>query len=84
VRELKHVVEWAAAFSTATLSAETVRSALAQRASIGRADATALERKELRDVLERFAWNTDAAAEHLGLHRATLYRRMKRVGLAAP
>jgi DNA-binding NtrC family response regulator len=86
VRELKHVVEWAAAFSTTSLGAETVRSALAQRASIGagRADAVALERKELREVLERFGWNTDVAAEHLGLHRATLYRRMKRVGLAAP
>lgn len=63
-----------------------MRSALAQRASIGaeRADAIALERKELREVLEHFAWDTDAAAAHLGLHRATLYRRMKRVGLASP
>lgn len=69
------MVKWAAAFSAGSLSGETVRAALSQRAAIGagRADAVALERKELREVLERFEWDTDAAAAHLGLHRATLY-----------
>ena len=86
VRELKHVVEWTAAFSNGHLGAETVRAALAQRSSLGsqRMDAQALERHELGHLLEQCHWNTDLVAKQLGVHRATLYRRIKRLGLVAP
>ena len=86
VRELKHVVEWTAAFSNGHLGAETVRAALAQRSSAGsrRMDADALARHGLRLALERSEWNTELVAKQLGVHRATLYRRMKRLGLVAP
>jgi transcriptional regulator of acetoin/glycerol metabolism len=87
VRELKHVVEWIAALSNGLLPVDAVRRALAQRASLGAAralDAEALERQRLRDVLEGQSWNTELAARLLGVHRATLYRRMKRLGLTVP
>jgi DNA-binding NtrC family response regulator len=84
VRELKHVVEWSAAFSNGHLSAETLRAAVAQRSSMGsgnQADAEALERIEMRKLLERCGGDPDMVAQHLGVHRATLYRRLKRLGL---
>jgi DNA-binding NtrC family response regulator len=87
VRELKNVVEWAAAFSNGHLGADVLRSALAQRmpfANARRGDADALERHMLRQALEHHEWNTERAAQQLGVHRATLYRRMKRLGLAVP
>lgn len=87
VRELKHVVEWAAAFSDGVLPLEAVRRALEQRASLGRAralDAELLERQRLRELLQAQSWNTELVAKELGVHRATLYRRMKRLGLATP
>jgi transcriptional regulator of acetoin/glycerol metabolism len=79
------VVEWSAAFSNGHLSAEALRAAVAQRSSVGaRLDAAALERNELRQLLEKVAWNTEVVAKELGVHRATLYRRMRRLGLATP
>jgi two-component system, NtrC family, response regulator AtoC len=85
VRELKHVVEWSAAFSNGHLSAETMRAAIAQRSSVGmvRADAFALERRELREALSRCGGSADALAAELGIHRATLFRRLKRLGLGS-
>jgi DNA-binding NtrC family response regulator len=85
VRELKHVIEWAAAFSNGHLAAKTVHSALAQRLQLrsgSHVDADAIERQLLRAALDQHAWNTELAARQIGVHRATLYRRMKRVGLA--
>lgn len=84
VRELRHVVEWAAALSNGHLGADAVRVALAQRrnALAHIVDASAAERTRLRDALDQFGWNTERAARFLGVHRATLYRRMKRRGLA--
>lgn len=87
VRELKHVVEWSAAFSNGHLAADTIRTAIRQRLPLQRrrqADADALERQLLRKALEAHGWNTDSTARALGVHRATLYRRMKRVGLGTP
>ncbi|MGH7679624.1 MAG: sigma 54-interacting transcriptional regulator [Gemmatimonadaceae bacterium] len=83
VRELKHVVEWSAAFSNGHLSADTLRAAVAQRTSVSPygIGADALERNELRAILERLNWNADLVAEQLGVHRSTLYRRMRRLGL---
>ena len=39
------------------------------------------ERKLIRDVLEKNKGSKVKAAEELKLHRATLYRKMKRYGL---
>ncbi|HMC56657.1 MAG TPA: sigma-54 dependent transcriptional regulator [Gemmatimonadaceae bacterium] len=82
VRELRHVMEWSAAFSGPELTRDAVRAALSQRRSReARVDDGAHERAAIRDVLDRHRGNADRAAEELGVHRATLYRRMKRLGV---
>lgn len=41
-------------------------------------------RARLHRVLEEVGWSPDRAAESLGVHRATVYRRMKRLGILVP
>jgi transcriptional regulator of acetoin/glycerol metabolism len=41
-------------------------------------------RERLRDALVEARWDTRRAAHELGIHRATLYRRMKRLQLVVP
>jgi PAS domain S-box-containing protein len=42
------------------------------------------ERVFLISVLERNGWNRAATARELGVHKTTLWRKMKRLGIAAP
>jgi serine/threonine-protein kinase PknK len=87
VRELKQVVEWAAelADGAGELSEEAVSMALAYRMSDGAAREHVLaERGTLRQLLERHEWNTLAAADELGVNRATVYRYMKRLRVKTP
>ncbi len=84
VRELKQVVEWAGVMATTTLTADTVRAAMRHRSQPGAlSDRAQTERGALREVLNRHSWNTETAARELGVHRATLYRRMKQLRLTA-
>ena len=41
-------------------------------------------RAELVDLLERHRWRRASAARELGISRVTLWRRMRRAGLAEP
>ena len=86
VRELRHVVECAAAFSEGRLSAHAIRSAIDGRrfAAARPPRAGALGRQVLCETLAQHEWNADQAAQTLGVHRATLYRRMKRLGIVPP
>ncbi|HVX41707.1 MAG TPA: sigma 54-interacting transcriptional regulator [Gemmatimonadaceae bacterium] len=87
VRELKHVVEVAAAFSGASIDARTVAAVLSGRTVAQVSPLPSVphaERRALVDVLEGAGWDADAAARRLGVHRATLYRRMKRLAIVAP
>jgi DNA-binding NtrC family response regulator len=84
VRELKQIVEWAATLATRCIDDEIVATALAHRASGPELDDRVLERKLLRDALESVQWDTRLAARELGIHRATLYRRMKRLQITVP
>ncbi len=43
-----------------------------------------LEREEILQALESSRWNASEAARRLGIHRATLYRRMKDLGIQRP
>jgi DNA-binding NtrC family response regulator len=38
-------------------------------------------RAELVALLDEYRWDTSKVADHLGVHRATVYRRMQRLGL---
>ena len=87
VRELKEVVEWAAALADGTgeLSDEAVNMAMAYRMSDeSAAEPLLADRGVLRQLLERHAWKTDSVARELGVHRATVYRHMKRLRVKTP
>ena len=43
-----------------------------------------LEREFLTAALERNGWNRAATARELGIHKTTLWRRMKRLGIEGP
>ncbi|MBU2691845.1 MAG: sigma-54 dependent transcriptional regulator [Candidatus Eisenbacteria bacterium] len=42
------------------------------------------EKKIIEDVLQRWGWNVTRAAEELGVDRATLHRRTRRLGVQRP
>jgi DNA-binding NtrC family response regulator len=86
VRELRQVVEAGVAFARDELDVDALELALAHRSgrtavrnTVGHA-----ERRELITVLEQTSGDTGRAAEVLGVHRATVYRRMKRHGIDVP
>ena len=79
VRELKQVVQWAAALADTALDAGVVATALSHRSHSPDTNNRVVERRLLCDTLERAGWNTELAARELGIHRATIYRRMKRL-----
>jgi DNA-binding NtrC family response regulator len=83
VRELRHVVRSAATLGgTGNLRSEDVREALSWMAprSVPLLLRTLADRRFM-DVLELCEWDTEKAARHLGVHRTTIWRRMKRLCL---
>jgi transcriptional regulator of acetoin/glycerol metabolism len=86
VRELRHAVDRAIIVAGGgDVGASHVQSVLGSPANTQSSRETEEETEHrLRAVLERHAWNTQRAAEELHIHRATLYRRMHRMGLSAP
>jgi len=86
VRELKNLVERVVALAPAgALHARDVEAHLRRpRAAAVMPDAAAGERDELLALLARCGWDTAEAARRLGLHRATVYRRMERLGISLP
>ena len=88
VRELRQVLEAASVFANGAIDAAAIDAAVANRgASTPSANSPArslAERSELVAVLEEAAWDTSRAASELGIHRATMYRRMKRHGIEIP
>jgi DNA-binding NtrC family response regulator len=85
VRELKMTVARAAILATGTvIGSDDVRLALAgPRAEQGlRRPSLALADQQLVAALEQTKWDVDAAAASLGVHRATIYRRLARLGVS--
>lgn len=87
VRELQNVVEHAFVLCPGdTILPEHLppylspgRSASPQALSLA-----ALEERRIREALERNAWHRGAAAKELGIHKTTLWRKMKRLGITPP
>jgi two-component system response regulator HydG len=82
VRELRNVIARAA-----TLCSGDVIHRGDVAASLGHLDAKAdrpfrsFEQRRLEDVLKECEWDTALAADRLGVHRTTVYRRLKRLGI---
>jgi len=92
VRELRQVVETAVVFAGSVLDETAIAAALghrsrtetrAARLPMRNHDSLLMARRQLLEALERASWATDAVAATLGVHRATVYRRMKRLGIEA-
>ena len=81
VRELQNVLEYAVLQSGGgELRAEHLPPELARG---GAAAPTPDPRAEIVAALERTGWNRTRAAEALGISRVTLWKRMRRLGLAS-
>ncbi|HEV7706192.1 MAG TPA: sigma-54 dependent transcriptional regulator [Gemmatimonadaceae bacterium] len=83
VRELKHVIRSAVTLGDSQrLRMETVQEALSWKGpQISLAPKRAIAERRLLEILEFCGWEIDEAARQLGVHRTTLYRRLKRAGL---
>jgi DNA-binding NtrC family response regulator len=87
IRELKQVVDAACAFARGTVDVRALDMALAHRKSAVQPIRVAnhlVARRELVSALEHASWDTEVAASALGVHRATIYRRMRRFGIDMP
>jgi two-component system, NtrC family, response regulator len=85
VRELRQVLDAASVFANGAIDASAIDVALSNRGTNPNSPARSLaERSELVAALQRAAWDTGRAASELGIHRATMYRRMKRHGIEVP
>jgi transcriptional regulator with PAS, ATPase and Fis domain len=86
VRELKHVIERSVALAGGhALGREEIEAAIRNGSGAWRREApNSFARQQLLEVLAVSRWDTAAAAAHLGIHRATIYRRMHRFGIRVP
>jgi DNA-binding NtrC family response regulator len=81
VRELRHVVEASIALSNGDVHESDV-AALIQPAPFSAARMRlAYQGKDLLTQLDRCAWDVNEVASELGVHRATVYRRLRRLGM---
>jgi DNA-binding NtrC family response regulator len=79
VRELRHLVEWAGVVADGHLDEGTLETAIALRGEPGRVEPVAFgEAEALFEALRRHGGDKELAARDLGIHLATLYRRLKR------
>jgi DNA-binding NtrC family response regulator len=88
VRELRQVLEASSVFANGAIDAAAIDVAVANRGpnmpNTNSPAQSLAERSELVAALEGAAWDTSRAASELGIHRATMYRRMKRHGIEIP
>jgi DNA-binding NtrC family response regulator len=82
VRELRHVIEASIALSNGCVEQDSV-AALIGATSFSVAERRRVSQgKDLLEQLDRCAWDVNEVAGELGVHRATVYRRMRRLGIA--
>jgi DNA-binding NtrC family response regulator len=90
VRELRQVVDAAMVFARDVLDVDALDIAMEHRPRPDRAkgkstpDPLAVERRRMTELLDGVKWNTERLATELGVHRATVYRRAKRLGIRLP
>lgn len=86
VRELRQVVESAASIAEdRVITRRELNEMLGLRsAEMDGSSAPSAERTELLALLRNHAWDTAQVAQELGVHRVTVYRRMRRLGIRGP
>ena len=89
VRELQSALEHACVLCTrGRIGVEHLPSEWQERAtSAGQglaADCSAHEAQVIRTALERHGWHREAAARALGIHKATLFKKIRKLGLELP
>ncbi|HEX3866622.1 MAG TPA: sigma 54-interacting transcriptional regulator [Gemmatimonadaceae bacterium] len=87
VRELKSVIQAAAAFADDVLDLRALESALGNRAPVDSGEGGAAhsrKRSELIVALHDAGWDVSQTAERLGVHRVTVYRQMRQHGIQPP
>ena len=87
VRQLKQAVEAALVFSDGALDGAALGMVLGRDGRAGGSSARGselAERDELVQLLANVAWDTERAAAALCVHRATVYRRMRKLGIPVP
>jgi hypothetical protein len=75
------------AFARNVLDDDALAVVLAQRSRTvepAKPTPTFVERQRLLKLLNGAAWDTEIAASTLGVHRTTVYRRMRRLGIPVP
>jgi DNA-binding NtrC family response regulator len=81
VRELRHVIEASIALSNGVVREEDVSALIQPRTFDSAERRLAQHGKDLLEQLDRCAWDVDEVASELGVHRATVYRRLRRLGV---
>ncbi len=85
LRELHNALRYALAVCDgATIRAVDLPEEIAAAAARETASSDAAERAQLEAVLGRHRWCAVSAARELGIARATLYRRMQKLGIVPP
>ena len=89
VRELEHVIEHAFILCPGGMIQrehlpEGLRAVEAAPKRAGTGDLRDLEARFLEDTLRRHGWNRAAVAKELGIHKTTLWRKIKQFGLSLP
>jgi transcriptional regulator with PAS, ATPase and Fis domain len=85
VRELRSVIARAALLADGgRVDAATARTAIDVNSVDARVQIPVADsRTELITLLNEYRWNTSKVADRLGVHRATVYRRIQRYGLVS-
>lgn len=85
VRELRHLVERVVAMSQgARVGRDEMASLLADEATNSLSPDQEFEKRRLQVLLDESQWDVNRVAELLGLHRGSVYRRMKHLGIQSP
>jgi len=85
IRELEHIIEHCFVMCRgAIIRRRHLPQALQPRSSMTARSFDEAERAFLEDALERNGWNRAATARELGVHKTTLWRKMKRLEIVPP
>jgi len=84
IRQLRNTVECALMLSDGPrVSGDDVQRVIEQNFGATRSADDEEERRRLRETLGSFEWDTERTAIYFGVHRASIYRRMRRLGIEA-